>query len=228
MSDIKILFGAAALSVLALLAGCSAKKTSSGESDEIPTETIIIEEEIQTTEAVTVLTVTKASETTAASATKVEVSSIPTTETATEYVAATDNYKTFEAAGLGNEAGKTHSSKPVTLGDLFVSVADVGVMPEYELVWTGTNPWSVINIVDSNGVYYTYNRDGGNNKVVNQATGDEYDFDVITTGSTIDGFAIYDMPQADYYTVTVTGSATIAGWDSPCDWNGFLTYVYPN
>ena len=227
MSDIKLVLTAAAFSALMLFAGCSNSKSESSEPNMIET---VITESVNDAESVPVLTVTKAEATTTTTApytTKDGVVTVQTSVSATVFVVATDDYQTFEAVGFGSDVGKAHSSKPVSKGDLFVSVSDIGVMPEFELEWTGENPWTDISILDSNGNYYTYINNGEKSSAVNQATGEEYPFDIITSGSVISGFAFYGLPDAEYYTLTVNGSAKVVGSDYHCPWNNFVTYVYP-
>ena len=98
-------------------------------------------------------------------------------------------------------------------------------MPGYTLDWTGSSPWSSIYITDAYGNSYVYDRDNGNGSAVNQATGQEYKFDVVTSGGLIDGFVFYNFPQSDYYTITVNGSASVTGSDYPLTWSGFTIYA---
>lgn len=221
MSEIKYVFAAAAFSALMLFAGCSGKKSESSEPN-------MVEYIVTDGDSVPVLSLTKAETTTTTMPliTNGVTVSVQPTVSATVYVVNTD-YETFEAVGFGSEAGKTHSSKPVSKGDLFVSASDIGVMDGYELEWTGDNPWSEINIMDSNGIYYEYTQKDGKDIAINPITGEEFSFDIVTSGSVISGFAVYGLPDAEYYTITVTGSAKVVGSDYPCTWNAFVTYVYP-
>ena len=233
MSEIKHIFTAAAASALVLLAGCSSK-TPDGNTTETPSEaevtTLSAEEATEgATEAATVATeplveLSKEMTTTTAPSTTVEVETTETTVTATGYVAATD-YRTFEETGLDGEAGKAHSAKPVSNADLYITVAEVGVMPGYTLDWTGKSPWSYITITDASGITYVYDRDNGNGTAVNQLTGQEYKFDVVTSGSLIDGFVFYNFPQSDYYTLNINGSASVTGSDYPLTWTNFTIYA---
>lgn len=226
MSEIKYLFAAAAFSAVVLFAGCSSSKPEQSSETELPvaetTAEAVTETTIMTTEPL--LELTKETTTSTAAATTVEVETTETTVTATGYVAATD-YRTFEGAGLDDEAGKAHSAKPVSNADLYISVAEVGVMPGYTLDWTGKSPWSYITITDAEGNYYIYDRDNGNGTAVNPSTGREYKFDVVTSGSLIDGFVFYNFPQSDFYTLVVNGSAAVTGSDYPLTWNGFTIYA---
>lgn len=205
-----------------LFAGCSANSNQSG-AEEAPVD--VSSEITETTEMPTEPIVTLTKETTAppTTATTVEVETAPTTVTGTGYVAATD-YRTFEGTGLDGEAGSAHNAKPVSNEDLYVTVAEVGVMPGYTLDWTGMSPWSSIYITDAYGNSYVYDRDNGSGTAVNQATGQEYKFDVVTGGGLIDGFVFYNFPQSDYYTITVNGSAAVTGSDYPLTWSGFTIY----
>ena len=225
MSEIKYILTAAAVSAMALFVGCSSVSPQQS-SEETPLVTDAITEPIEETTAATepLVTLTKETTTTTATATTVEVETTETTVTATGYVAATD-YRTFEGTGLDGEAGSAHNAKPVSNTDLYITVAEVGVMPGYTLDWTGASPWSYITITDAAGNYYVYDRDNGNGAAVNQATGQEYKFDVVTSGSLIDGFVFYNFPQSDYYTITVNGSAAVTGSDYPLTWNGFTIYA---
>lgn len=223
MSEIKYIFAAAAVSVCMIFAGCSAKNNK---PDVDVSSVDMTEASVETEEAVTepLVTLTKETTTTTSTATTVEVETTVTTETATGYVAATD-YRTFEGTGLDGEAGSAHNAKPVSNADLYITVAEVGVMPGYTLDWTGSSPWSSIYITDAYGNNYVYDRDNGNGSAVNQATGQEYKFDVVTSGSLIDGFVFYNFPQSDYYTITVNGSAAVTGSDYPLTWSGFTIYA---
>ncbi|MGB4093309.1 MAG: hypothetical protein WBK46_15430 [Ruminococcus flavefaciens] len=223
MSEIKYIFAAAAVSALMLIAGCSAKSNTST-TEPIPTEAVT--EVTETAEMTTEPLVSLSKETTqtTSTATTVDVETTQTTVTATGYVAATD-YRTFEGTGLDGEAGSAHNAKPVSNEDLYISVAEVGVMPGYTLDWTGMSPWSSIYITDAYGNSYVYDRDNGNGTAVNSATGQEYKFDVITSGGLIDGFCFYNFPQSDYYTITVNGSAQVTGSDYPLTWSGVTIYA---
>ena len=225
MSEIKYLFTAAAVSAMVLMAGCSSASheqpsESTIEVTEAVTETV--EETTVTTEPL--VTLTKETTTATATNTTVEVETTETTVTATGYVAATD-YRTFEGTGLDGEAGSAHSAKPVSNADLYITVAEVGVMPGYTLDWTGSSPWTYITITDANGNYYVYDKENGNGTAVNQATGQEYKYDVVTSGNLIDGFVFYNFPQSDYYTITVNGSAAVTGSDYPLTWSNFTIYA---
>ncbi|MBP7187321.1 MAG: hypothetical protein KBA55_11265, partial [Ruminococcus sp.] len=147
MSELKLIFAAAAVSAVMLAAGCSAKSNTST-VEEIPTDTSVVVTE--TTEMTTEPIVSLSKETTqpTTTATTVEVEATKTTVTATGYVAATD-YRTFEGTGLDGEAGSAHNAQPVSNEDLYISVAEVGVMPGYTLDWTGSSPWSSIYITDA-------------------------------------------------------------------------------
>ena len=140
MSEIKYIFAAAAVSVCMIFAGCSAKNNK---PDVDVSSVDMTEASVETEEAVTepLVTLTKETTTTTSTATTVEVETTVTTETATGYVAATD-YRTFEGTGLDGEAGSAHNAKPVSNADLYITVAEVGVMPGYTLDWTGSSPWS--------------------------------------------------------------------------------------
>lgn len=223
MSEIKYIFAAATASALMLFAGCSAKTDHSVTEESFAG---VDAEVTETTEMPTEPLVTLVKETTEphTTATTVEVETAPTTETGTGYVAATD-YRTFEGTGLDGEAGSAHNAKPVSNADLYITVAEVGVMPGYTLDWTGSSPWSSIYITDAYGNSYVYDRDNGNGSAVNQATGQEYKFDVVTSGGLIDGFVFYNFPQSDYYTITVNGSASVTGSDYPLTWSGFTIYA---
>ena len=103
MSELKLIFAAAAVSAVMLAAGCSAKSNTST-VEEIPTDASVVVTE--TTEMTTEPIVSLSKETTqpTTTATTVEVEATKTTVTATGYVAATD-YRTFEGTGLDGEAG---------------------------------------------------------------------------------------------------------------------------
>lgn len=218
MSLFNIKLSAVMLSAFVFLTGCSAANNSESVSDGIDDITA------STVEPITVLTVTKAATTTAAPTTTVKIEETSTTEkvTATGYSASVD-YATLKPS---NSNGETGSGKPVTFNDLYVTTYDVGVLDGYTLDWTGTVPWSVINILDSNGNYYVYDRDSGVKAAVNSVTGDEYAFDMVTSDGFIDGFVFYDFPKAESYTLTLYGSAPITDSYYPCEWNGFVTYIF--
>ena len=226
MSEIKLLFAAAALSAMVLSVGCNSSKPVESSED----EPVVSESITENTEATTVLTteplveLTKETTSTTAPSTTVEVSATETTATATGYVAATD-YRTFEETGLDGEPGVAHNAKPVSNADLYITVAEVGVMPGYTLDWTGQSPWSYITITDSAGISYVYDRDNGNGTAVNQVTGQEYKFDVVTSGKLIDGFVFYNFPQNGPYTLTVNGSAVVTDSTYPLNWSNFTVYV---
>ena len=169
---------------MVLFAGCASNAPEESVSEAEPAVTEAITENIEaTTELATepLVELTKETTTTTAPPTTVEVAATETTATATGYVAATD-YRTFEETGLDGEAGVAHSAKPVSNADLYITVSEVGVMPGYTLDWTGKSPWSYITITDSAGITYVYDRDNGNGTAVNQVTGQEYKFDVVTSG----------------------------------------------
>ncbi len=222
MSEIKIVFAAAAFSALMLFAGCSGKKSE-------PSEPNMVDYIVTEGDTVPVLSLTKAETTTTTFpiVTNGVTVSVQPTVSATLFVVANDDYATFEAVGFGTDAGKAHNSKPVSKGDLFVSASDVGVMDGYQLEWTGENPWTGINIMDSNNIYYEYTKKDDKDVVINPITGEEYAFDIVTSGDVISGFAVYGLPQAEYYTLTINGSAKVVDSDYPCTWNAFVTYVYP-